>query len=111
MHSNNGFIYIRQHQYYNNDNICKLGKTKNIPDRDTCYATSEYTRGKFTLVIKILNNQKFDDTFVEKLLQRFFKNYHSKINGGSEFYQNSIIDEIIPFLYKTLIKFKVLSQK
>jgi superfamily II DNA or RNA helicase len=110
MHLNNGFVYVRQHIYYNYDNICKLGKSKNIPDRDNTYATGEYRRGKFRLVIEILNNQKFDDTFVEKLLQRFFKNYHSKINGGSEFYQNSIIDEIIPFLSNTSIKFKVLTK-
>lgn len=45
MNSNNGYIYIRYHHYYNNDNICKLGKTTNIYDRDTTYATSEYIRG------------------------------------------------------------------
>ena len=107
---NNGFIYIRQHIYYDNDKICKLGRSKNIPDRDNSYATSEYKRGKFKLVIEISNNQIFDDTFVEKILQRYFKNYHSKINGGSEFYQNNIIDEIVPFLSTTLIKFKVLTE-
>ena len=35
----NGFIYIRQSIYYDNYNICKLGKTKNIPERDNTYAT------------------------------------------------------------------------
>lgn len=109
--SNNGFVYVRQHIYYENDKICKLGKSKNIPNRDNCYATGEYSRGKFGLVIEISNNQIFDDTYVEKLLQRYFKNYHSKIDGGSEFYQNKIIDEIEPFLSNTLIKFKVLSEK
>ena len=103
--SNNGFVYVRQHIYYENDKICKLGKSKNIPDRDNSYATGEYRRGKFGLVIEISNNQTFDDTYVEKLLQRYFKNYHSKINGGSEFYQNKIINEIVPFLSNTLINF------
>ena len=110
MTNNNGFVYIRQHIYYDNDKICKLGRSKNIPDRDNSYATSEYKRGKFKLVIEISNNQIFDDTFVEKILQRYFKNYHSKINGGSEFYQNNIIDEIVPFLSNTLIKFKILTE-
>jgi superfamily II DNA or RNA helicase len=109
MNSNNGFIYIRQHIYYNNDNICKLGKTKNIPNRDNSYATSEYRRGNFVLVIEILNNQIYDDTYVEKLLQRYFKNYHSKIDGGSEFYDIKIIDKIVLFLEQTSIKFKVLT--
>ena len=109
--SNNGFVYVRQHIYYENDKICKLGKSKNIPDRDNGYATGEYRRGKFGLVIEILNNQIFDDTYVEILLQRYFKNYHSKIDGGSEFYQNKIINEIVPFLSTTKIKFKVLSEE
>jgi superfamily II DNA or RNA helicase len=111
MDSNNGFVYVRQHVYYENDKICKLGKSKNIPDRDNGYATGEYRRGKFGLVIEISNNQIFDDTYVEILLQRYFKNYHSKIDGGSEFYQNKIIDEIVPFLSTTKIKFKVLSEE
>ena len=108
MNSNNGFVYIRQHIYYDYDKICKLGKSKNILDRDNSYATSEYKRGYFRLVIEISNDQIFDDTYVEKLLQRYFKNYHSKINGGNEFYKNKIIDEIVPFLSNTLIKFKLL---
>lgn len=111
MNSNNGFVYIRQHIYYNNDKICKLGKSKNIPDRDNSYATGEYRRGYFRLVIEISNDQIFDDTYVEKLLQKYFKNYHSKIDGGNEFYQNKIIDEIVPFLYNTIIKFKILTEE
>jgi hypothetical protein len=99
---NNGYIYIRHHIYYKNDNICKLGKTKNIPDRDNCYATGEYIRGYFILVIEILNDQIYDDTYVEKLLQKYFRNYHIKYNGGSEFYKSNIIDEIELFLIKTL---------
>ncbi len=51
MDYNNGYIYVRQHAYYENDKICKLGKSKNIPDRDNSYATREYRRGKFVLVI------------------------------------------------------------
>ena len=107
--SNNGYIYIRQHLEYDNHNICKLGKTKNIPDRDSVYATSEYYRGTFQLVIEISSNQKYDDTFVEKLLKKYFTNYHMRKNGGSEFYDKKIIDEIVLFLEKTIIKFKVLS--
>ena len=110
MSLDNGFVYVRQHIYYKNNKICKLGKTKNIPDRDNSYATSEYKRGYFSLVIKILNNQIYDNTRVEKLLQKYFKNYHLKIDGGSEFYHEKIINEIVPFLSKTLIKFIVLTE-
>jgi len=111
MNYNNGFIYIRHHTYYTNDKICKLGRTKNIPDRDNTYSTGEYKRGYFMLVIEILNNQTYDDIFVEKLLQKYFKSSHIKLNGGNEFYQNKIIDEIVPFLYRTNIKFKVLTKE
>jgi superfamily II DNA or RNA helicase len=109
--NSNGFIYIRHHLYYENDKICKLGKTKNIPDRDNNYATGEYIRGYFVLVIEILDKQIYDDTYVEKLLQKYFKIYHIKKDGGCEFYQNKIIDEIIPFLEKTPIKFIVLTDE
>ena len=115
MDSNNGFVYVRQHIYYENDKICKLGKSKNIPDRDNGYATGEYRRGKFGLVIEILNNQTFDDTYVEKLLKRYFNNYHSKIDGGSEFYQNKIIDEkeveIKVYINTIKIKDKIIEEK
>jgi superfamily II DNA or RNA helicase len=110
MELNNGYIYIRKHENYDNYNICKLGRTKNIPNRDNTYATSEYKRGYFDLVIEISNNQSFDDTFVEKILQRYFKHYNSKKDGGIEFYNINVINEIVPFLSKTSIKFKVLSQ-
>ena len=73
---NNGYIYIRNHIYYEYDTVCKLGRSKNIPDRDNNYATTEYRRGQFKLVIEILNNQKYNDMYVEKLLQIHFKKYH-----------------------------------
>ena len=106
MDTNTGYIYIRCHTYYDIDEICKLGKTKNIPSRDNTYATGEYKRGYFKLVIEILSH---DDTFVEKLLGRYFKKYHSKKDGGSEFYSKQIISEIIPFLSNISIRFKVLT--
>jgi superfamily II DNA or RNA helicase len=114
MNSNKGYIYIREHEYYKLDNICKLGKTIKITNRDNIYATGEYKRGLFTLVIEILDNQKLDyinAIYVEKLLQKYFKNYHRKINGGNEFYQINIINKIVPFLSNTIINFKVLSNE
>ena len=106
--NSNGYIYIRSHKYYSNDNICKLGKTINILNRDSTYATSEYERGYFALVIEILSHT---DTFVENLLQRYFKKYNKRINGGIEFYSKNIINKIEPFLLMTNIKFKVLTQE
>ena len=107
----NGYIYIRDHKYYELEDVCKLGKCTSIPDRDSTYATGEYNRGQFVLVIQILPDQKYNNTYVEKLSQNYFKKYHSKTDGGNEFYKKNIINEIIPFLNSTKIKFKVLTEK
>ena len=46
MSSNNGYIYVRQHFYYDIDKVCKLGRAKNIPDRDNGYWMSYEKRNK-----------------------------------------------------------------
>ena len=106
---NNGYIYLRNHNSY--INVYKLGRTKILYYRDFNYATGEYIRGKFIFVIKILDNQKYDDIYVENLLQKYFKHYHLQKDGGCEFYNKQIINEIIPLLESTNIKFKVLTEK
>ena len=111
MSSNNGYIYVRRHPYYDIDKVCKLGRATNIPDRDNGYATGEYRRGKFGLVIEIEANQEYNDIYVEQLLENYFQNYHSKEDGGSEFYNIKIIDEIETFLCMTKIKFRVLNEE
>ena len=40
MKQNNGYIYIRYHPAYDVGDACKMGKTNNIPERDTQYATA-----------------------------------------------------------------------
>ena len=61
------FIYIRRNtHYYDPFNICKLGRTQNIPERDTTYITGEIKRGYFQLVIQIHN---FKSNTVETLLK------------------------------------------
>ena len=49
----NNYIYIRNHKYYDIDNVCKLGQTKNIVERDSQYLTSEFKKGEFGLLFKI----------------------------------------------------------
>jgi hypothetical protein len=43
MTSINGYIYVRNHPSY--EDACKMGKSNNIPERDTQYATGEIKRG------------------------------------------------------------------
>jgi hypothetical protein len=65
-----GYIYVRLHSAYEIYNACKLGKTINIPDRDTQYATGEIKRGKFELVFEV-NLEEMGS--IEKLLQESIK--------------------------------------
>lgn len=110
MESMNGYIYIRNHPSYDEDDGCKLGKANNIPDRDTQYATGEIKRGNFELVIEM---SKDIIGIVEKLLQNYFNSLglHIQYDGGTEFYKRKIIHLIIPYLEKTNINFKVLSKQ
>lgn len=104
MNDKYGYIYTRRHESYSN--ACKLGKTKFILERDSQYATGELHRGNFDLVIE-MSQHKIG--VIEKCLQYYFKEFHIKFDGGSEFYDNQIIDLIVPYLQKTTIKFRVLS--
>lgn len=107
MNKQEGYIYIRYHESYDKDNACKLGKAKNIVERDSVYATSEIKRGKFILVIKV---KKVD--VIEKLLQNHFNNLglHIYHNGGTEFYDKTIINKVVPYLKYLGAKYKELTQ-
>jgi len=104
-----GYIYIRNHPAYSIHNGCKLGKANNIPERDSQYATGEIVRGQFTLVIEMSIEVI---SMVEKLLQNYFNSLglHIRFDGGTEFYNCSIIQQIVPYLEKTTIKFRVLTK-
>jgi superfamily II DNA or RNA helicase len=106
----NGYIYIRNHTSYDEDDVCKLGKANNIPERDTQYATGEIKRGIFEVVIEM---SKDVIGIVEKLLQKYFNclGFHIQYDGGTEFYKRTIIHLLIPYLEKTNIQFKVLSKQ
>ena len=110
MNPPDGMIYIRDHPSYNKYAGCKLGKTTNIPDRDTQYATSEIKRGNFELVIEM---SKDVIGIVEKMLQKYFNSlgFHIQQDGGTEFYKRDIIPLIVPYLEKTNIKFRILSKQ
>jgi len=110
MDSMNGYIYIRNHSSYDQDDGCKLGKANNIPERDTQYATGEIKRGNFEVVIEM---SKEVIGIVEKLLQKYFNSlgFHIQYDGGTEFYKRTIIRLIVPYLEKTNIQFKVLSKQ
>uniref|UniRef100_A0A6C0E2J8 Helicase ATP-binding domain-containing protein n=1 Tax=viral metagenome TaxID=1070528 RepID=A0A6C0E2J8_9ZZZZ len=105
-----GFIYVRTDNSKHQDNVCKLGQTDNIANRDSTYKTGEYIKGEFLLVIQIIDNI-YTHIIVEILLQKYFSQLHKYHNGGNEFYKYEIIKEIVPFLETQNIKHKVLSKE
>lgn len=103
---NYGYIYIRTHKSYDNYNVCKLGKTINLIERNSTYKTGEVECGVFELIIK-LSQTKLN--IIEKILQIQFKNYHYYLDGGIEFYKKDIIPLVVPYLQTLNLEFTILS--
>ena len=106
MNQNNGYIYIRNHPSYDIDDACKIGKAKNIPERDTQYATGEIKRGYFEMVFEVpIENMGF----IERLIHFEFHDLNVKYDAGTEFYKKKIIPLIEPYFNKLGIKYKKLT--
>lgn len=97
-----GYIYVRTHPSYDEHDVCKLGKTSNIPERDSQYVTGEVIRGFFSIVLEI---SKINMDNIEKLLQSKFESLNIKFNAGIEFYKKDIVALIEPFLQEEEIKY------
>ena len=108
MNQTNGYIYIRRHESYDVFNACKLGKTNNIPERDSQYATGEIKRGNFDIVFRVSIKQMGIN---ERLIQNKFKHLNIKYDGGIEFYNITIIELIEPLLISLDINYKKLSKE
>lgn len=104
MKSKSGYIYVRCHPSY--ETSCKIGKTDNIPDRDSQYATGEIKRGYFEEVFEVTNMG-----IVERLLQIEFKKFNVKYDAGTEFYDKKVIQMIEPYLKRIGIKYKRLTNQ
>ena len=105
--SENNYIYIRNHIYYDIDNICKLGQTKNIIERDSQYLTSEFKKGEFGLVFEIFNENLLN---IEKLLKNNFSIYNIYDGAGTEFFDKKIMNEIELYFINNNINYKKLSK-
>jgi hypothetical protein len=105
-----GYIYVRLHESYDKYNICKLGKTVNIPSRGDVYATGEPVRGVFELVFEV----RYDEmSKIETSLQTEFKlrEFHFKNTGGKEFYDRKIMNLIEPYLIANGFNFTKLTKR
>jgi predicted helicase len=108
MNSKKGYIYVRIHPSYELENACKMGKTINIPERDTQYATGEIKRGYFESVFEVPIEKM---GIVEGLLQNEFRELNVKYDAGTEFYNKKIINLIEPYLITVGIKPRKLTKQ
>ena len=100
-----GYIYMRTHPAYDLYNACKLGKATNIPDRDSQYATGEIVRGTFEAVFEVPIERVH---IIERLLQNEFCEHHVKHDAGTEFYDKSIIQRVVPYFKQIGITYRQL---
>jgi hypothetical protein len=108
MNSNNGYLYARTHSAYDVYDGFKIGITKNIPERDSQYATSEIKRGIFEAVFAVRIEQM---RFIENLLKYEFRELNIKHDGGDEFFNKKVISLIEPYLITRGIRYKRLSKQ
>jgi len=103
-----GYIYIRDNSYYELCKVFKMGKTQNIPERNTQYITGEIIRGKFILVLQV-NLTELNT--IDNKLKKYFNDINIKNNGGIEFFKRDIINQLEPFFQKYKIEYKKLSEE
>ena len=108
LNQTNGYIYVRNHPSYDVDDACKMGKTYNIPKRDSQYATGEIKRGYFEAVFEVPIEKM---GIVERSLQYEYRELNVKHDAGTEFYNKKIITLIEPYLITLGIKYKKLSKQ
>jgi superfamily II DNA or RNA helicase len=106
--NSNGYIYVRNHPSYDLFNVCKLGKTQNIPERDATYATGEIIRGSFNIIFEVPIKKM---GIIERLLQYEFRMFNIRHNAGTEFYDKQIITLIEPYLINLGVDYKKLSNQ
>ena len=76
MITESNYIYLRNHSSYQEHNIYKLGRTKDIIKRNCTYITGEFIRGNFILVISV-----DDEYMVEQQLQNKFVDLNKYSDG------------------------------
>ena len=117
-----GYIYIRSNKYWDIDNVYKFGQTVNILDIEKIYRRNELVKGHYKMIIEIPfdiqieDNEKLKKQLKEELekLEKDFEIYFKKFNiqndGGTGFYNKSILSEIENYFIKNKIECKFLSE-
>jgi hypothetical protein len=100
-----GYIYIRDNKWYMQNNVYKVGITTSIKDRSNTYITGEIYRGFYVKIYELHVNQSQLHLIDNSIKNKFKKDYNIYFDGGKEFYNRLIINEIEPYLNELNIKF------
>jgi len=88
-----GYIYIRTQPDNDLKNICKLGFTDNMGNRDIFYCSMEYITGEFKNVLELNTNSSVHFKIIERKMKEYLLMYHRQKNGGGKlFYDKDIIN-------------------
>jgi len=100
-----GYIYFRDNENYRLNNVYKIGKTKNLKERDSAYLTGEFIKGFFIFLIKV----NLDDlTLLDGLLKEMLKPLNIFASGGTEFYHRNSMNIIKQCMDNTDINYEII---
>jgi superfamily II DNA or RNA helicase len=105
-----GYIYVRTQEAYELYDACKLGKTDNIRNRESCYITGEIRHGDFSYVFEVPLEKLHNAELWLHYEFRSYRVYFGKGNG-TEFYKKTIIPLIKEQLKKHNIEARQLTSE
>ena len=105
------YIYIRDNEWYKQHNVYKIGITTSIKDRNSTYITGEIIRGEFIKIYELSDRNEEQLKIIDKLFKKNFLPLNKYHNGGTEFYDRIIIDQIEIFLENLKIKYDIIDDK
>jgi hypothetical protein len=108
MATTHGYIYVRLNDSYYGHDVCLLGKTENIPEKDAQYATSEFHRGQFIVVFEVPSMWM---NIIERRIVIAVNDMNKHYDGGVDFYRKDIIARIEPLLILWNIQYRKLTHQ
>ena len=79
-----GNIYIRNNNWFESENVIKMGITSFAKDRADIYITGEILRGDYICIIEIPLDKMI---LLDKCLKSYFKELNVYKGGGTEFWE------------------------
>jgi len=105
---NQGCVYLRDNQWFQFENVFKMGVAEFAKIKETTDIEIEPIRGKFVFVVVIpLDKIKL----IGKILKNYFKKHNVYNGGGTDFYKRNIIELIEPYFQELKMDYRILSNE